>query len=248
MPAFISIGKIPAPLQSFPPHGHTTWEIVLYTVGRGIAQVGDERIGFKPGTIICMPPHIPHLENSDNGYTNIYIHTDTFPARSAVPVFQDDAERPFFQVATMLLREFHLKQPNWKLVTQDLFDVLLLYLNRWESQAAQHPIVERLKKIIILNLHSPEFDLQRAMDTLPMSADHLRKLFLQHTGQTPLNFLTARRIEEAKHLLAMQGYSIKEVAYRVGFSDPYYFSRVFSKTAGTSPSEFCATCDTRLKR
>jgi AraC-like DNA-binding protein len=248
MPAFLSIGKIPAPLQSFPPHDHKTWEIVLYTYGSGFAQIGTERVSFQPGTIICMPPQIPHLEKSEGGYTNIYIHTDTFPARAEVPVFQDDTERPFFQVATMLLREFHLKQPNWKLVTQDLFDVLLLYLNRWESQSAQHPIVERLKKIIIENLHSPEFDLQRAIEELPISSDHLRKLFQQHTGQTPLNFLTAHRIEEAKHLLAMRGYSVKEVAYRSGFNDPYYFSRVFSKQTGRSPSLFSSARNTRHKR
>src|SRR5687768_15833658 len=112
MAAFLSIGKIPAPLQSFPPHDHKFWEIVLYTYGQGYAQIGDERFAFQPGTIICMPPHVPHLEKSEAGYTNIYIHANTYPVRAGVPVFQDEAERPFFQVATMLLREFHLKQPN----------------------------------------------------------------------------------------------------------------------------------------
>ena len=76
MAVFQSIGMIPAPLASFPPHSHQTWEIVCYTLGKGIATVGEQRIPFSPGTIICMPPHIPHLENSETGYTNIYVHTN----------------------------------------------------------------------------------------------------------------------------------------------------------------------------
>src|SRR5437868_11025144 len=123
MPKFLSIGLIPAPIPSFPAHSHDSWEIVLYTYGRGAIIVGDAPVPFTPGTIVCLPPRIPHREQSDAGYTNIYMLTTDFPrpARPA-PRYVDSPERSFFGVATLLHREYLLKQPNWKLVTQDLFD------------------------------------------------------------------------------------------------------------------------------
>jgi AraC-like DNA-binding protein len=238
MPKFFSIGIIPAPLQSFPPHQHETWEIVAYTHGKGHAVIGSQEIPFEPGTIICMPPRIPHLENSEAGYRNIYIHTDTYPSREGVPVFNDSPDRAFFNVAMMLHREFHLKQSNWKLMTQDLFDILMLYLNRWEAKTSVHPLVAQLKNTIVENLPNQDFDVGKAIAELPVSADHLRKLFAKATGVTPLDYLTSLRMDEARHLLKIGGFSVKEIALRVGFKDQYYFSRMFRKVTGMSPTQF----------
>ena len=238
MPRFKSIGVIPAPIPSFASHSHATWEIVLYTFGKGVATVGGEEIPFKPGTIICMPPHLPHQEKSEAGYTNIYMHTNEYPASVRVPVFQDTPERAFFQVAMLLHQEYRLRQSNWNLVTQDLFDILMLYLNRWRASRGAHPLAERLKSLIVQNLPDSEFDLGAAMAKLPSSSDHLRRIFREATGRTPLEYLIELRVDEAKHLLKIGGFRIKEVALRTGFSDPYYFSRLFRKVTGTSPTEF----------
>ncbi|MBI3832137.1 MAG: helix-turn-helix transcriptional regulator [Planctomycetes bacterium] len=239
MPKFQFIGLIPAPIHVFPPHQHTTWEIVLYTHGRGVAHIGGTPYPFEPGTIICMPPKIDHREDSEGGYRNIYIHTDEYPAAPGhVPLFADGEDRPFFNAAMMLYREYRLQQANWKLMAQDLFDILMLYLNRWTEAGHAPQIVERLKHAIFENLHNPEFDLGGAIEDLPLSADHARKLFVGNTGRTPLQYLTALRVDEAKHLLRYGGYSVKEVSRRVGYEDPYYFSRLFKKWVGQSPEAF----------
>lgn len=239
MPKFVSIGLIPSPIHVFKPHQHTTWEIVLYTHGTGFATVGDKPIPFQPGTIVCMPPKIDHSEFSEPGYRNIYIHTDEYPSvPGQVPVFTDGEDRPFFQVAMMLYRECRLHQGNWKLVSQDFFDILMLYLNRWQDADSTPQIVERMKHVLFENLHNTAFDLGRAMDDLPLSRDHARKLFVGNTGKTPLQYLTMLRVDEARHLLRYGGYSVKEVSRRVGYDDPYYFSRLFKKWVGESPESF----------
>lgn len=238
MPKFCLIGIIPTPIPSCRAHSHETWEIVLYTLGRGVATIGKQDFPFSPGTIICMPPRIPHLENSEAGYTNICIQTDEYPQTGRVPVFFDSPDRSFYHLAMLLHTEFHLKRPNWKLITQDLFDILLLYLNRWEDKEPQHPLVENLKNTIVANLANAEFDMGSSIAALPISSDHLRKVFCKSTGCTPLDFLTKLRMDEARHLLKIGGFSVKEVAVRVGFSDPYYFSRLFRKITGYCPTEF----------
>jgi two-component system response regulator YesN len=114
----------------------------------------------------------------------------------------------------------------------------MLYLNRWQKRELAHPMVDRLKAAIVENLPNSDFDLGAATSRLPISSDHLRKLFCKATGKTPLDYMTQLRLDEARHLLRIGGFSVKEVAVRVGFRDQYYFSRLFRKLSGMSPTEY----------
>lgn len=60
-------------------------------------------------------------------------------------------------------------------------------------------------------------------------------LFKQHTGLTPLNWITQRRIERAKELLASSNASMSKIANAVGFSSSTFFSRTFRKLTGMPP-------------
>jgi AraC-like DNA-binding protein len=73
-----------------------------------------------------------------------------------------------------------------------------------------------------------------------LSTPHVGRLFRQWTGQSPMAYLRRQRIERARQLLAEVDLSIKEVAAKVGFDDPYHFSRAFRQIDGLSPSDFRA--------
>ena len=62
-------------------------------------------------------------------------------------------------------------------------------------------------------------------------------LFERDTGLTPIHYLTEIRIRRAKELLR-SGNTVAEVAEKVGYIDNFYFSRVFKKQTGMSPTEF----------
>ncbi|GMV83763.1 MAG: transcriptional regulator [Planctomycetota bacterium] len=240
MPQFVSIGKIPHPKPSHPRHAHPdTWEIVIYTHGRGIITVGDQPIPFQVGTIVALPPIVPHDERSEDGFTNIFMHCREF-ARfdGTVPVFQDRADRPYFQVASVLLQECRLRGLKKGPVVELLFNVLMDYLAEWSRRTGTHPLVEALKGKLAERLHDSKFQVGDALNELPASPDHLRKLFREATGRSPVGYLNELRVGEAKRLLRIGGFSVKEVAHRVGVPDPYYFSRLFFKLAGSRPSVF----------
>lgn len=67
---------------------------------------------------------------------------------------------------------------------------------------------------------------------------HLAYIFKRHTGMSPLNYLTEYRIGIAKELLRQQHYPIMKVAELVGFEDNLYFSRIFKKRTGYSPTAY----------
>jgi len=70
-----------------------------------------------------------------------------------------------------------------------------------------------------------------------MSNTYFRKLFYARFAATPAKYITAQRLILAEKLLASGGYTIKEVAEKVGFDDEKYFSRVVKKEYGVSPSK-----------
>ena len=59
------------------------------------------------------------------------------------------------------------------------------------------------------------------------------------TGMTPNDYIVSFKMDRAKLLLSDEScYPIAEVAYRVGYSDPIYFSRTFKKHVGVSPLQY----------
>jgi AraC-like DNA-binding protein len=71
-----------------------------------------------------------------------------------------------------------------------------------------------------------------------MSASHYSALFRQKVQSAPINFFTYLKMQKACQLLKYSHLRIKEVAYQVGYSDPYHFSRVFTGVMGIPPRDF----------
>lgn len=73
---------------------------------------------------------------------------------------------------------------------------------------------------------------------LHLSPKYLSDLLKQETGKTALELIHLYVVSEAKNLLVVGDRSISEIAYRLGFENPPYFSRLFKKEVGMSPKEF----------
>lgn len=80
--------------------------------------------------------------------------------------------------------------------------------------------------------------IQSELGQLGYSYAHLCRIFRKTYGVTPVGYINAIRMERAKKLLRDTNLSISQVAYRVGFDNPAYFSRLFSKVVGISPKMF----------
>ncbi|MBM6994217.1 helix-turn-helix domain-containing protein [Paenibacillus sp. DXFW5] len=83
-----------------------------------------------------------------------------------------------------------------------------------------------------------EISMEQTAEYVNLSPYYFSKLFKLQTGENFSDYLTRLRIEEAKRLIAERSLSLKEICYEVGYKDPNYFSRVFKKSVGITPSEY----------
>ena len=90
--------------------------------------------------------------------------------------------------------------------------------------------------------------LTEAANSLHWSPGHLSKLFKSVTGCTFVSYVTGRRVERAKLMLASTQMPVQKISAELDFSQVNYFSRVFRASTGMSPSEYRRHCLSREER
>lgn len=99
------------------------------------------------------------------------------------------------------------------------------------------PLIEKAKEYTRDNFDK-DISLEMVAGFIQLSPYYVSKLFKEEYGITYKDYLTKLRIEKAKELINRSELSIKEICYKIGYNDPNYFSRVFKKATGLSPSEY----------
>lgn len=79
--------------------------------------------------------------------------------------------------------------------------------------------------------------LKKALKLSPYTHDYTSRIFKKKVGIPPKQFILESRLTQSRNLL-QQGISVKEIAFRCGFNDELYFSRLFKKHLDISPTEF----------
>ena len=119
-----------------------------------------------------------------------------------------------------------------KMMIEEYCDLVSEYSTRKYS-----PIVKKAVNYIKLHFESP-LTLQGIAETIHVNASHLSRKFKDDTGMSLIDFINLNRIEAAKVYLQNNTSSITEIAFIVGFNDVNYFSRVFKKMTGLTPSQY----------
>ena len=107
-----------------------------------------------------------------------------------------------------------------------------------ESKKQQRDLLTQA--IGFIDEHYPEesISLDRVARKVNISPNYFSAMFSQEVGQTFVEYLTSKRIGEAKRMLRQTDKRSSEIAFAVGYKDPHYFSFVFKKVSGCTPSEY----------
>jgi AraC-like DNA-binding protein len=118
--------------------------------------------------------------------------------------------------------------------------------NKPKAAAADlHNYVEHAREYILKRYHET-VDIEELARASGVSSSRFYRAFRLHTGVSPLQYATSVRLNAAMRLLAGGASSVTETAHAVGYPDEYYFSRLFKKQLGLSPSEYLAAASRRI--
>lgn len=145
-------------------------------------------------------------------------------------IMKEDAERA--TGSTIMIRGYLLQLIG--LVWRTYGERLKELSNDHPSAAARRQTMTKLLAYFRDNVEQP-ISLSDAASVVHLSPTYLAHLVKRETGKTFVELLTGRRIARAKELLVHTNLSVKEIAYRSGFTDVAYFSRRFRQVEGCTP-------------
>jgi len=107
-------------------------------------------------------------------------------------------------------------------------------------ESADDKFLVKALKIVEDHISDPVFDVKQFVREIGMSRSVLYRKLEAVTGQSANEFLRNIRLKRAAQLLSQNKMTVSEVSYEVGFNDPQYFSKCFSKQFGKTPSDYAA--------
>ncbi|WP_166239696.1 response regulator [Paenibacillus turpanensis] len=127
---------------------------------------------------------------------------------------------------------------------EEMIEVVKSEIAGWMESAKEatakedcRSVVDKAKKYIAAHYHK-DLGIDEVAESAGLSTSHFCTLFKQASGYTFLEYLTQCRIEKAKYILANTDVRVYQVAPLVGYQDPRYFTQVFKKLTGLTPSEY----------
>lgn len=223
-------------------HAHSSWELIYCTGGEGRLVFDTHTLPYQQGDLVVIPPLVSHRNESETGFTNIHLNLVEPMLNLKEPTLIREDGNHFLLDAFSAAFYLFGSAPGKQSILLASYSNLIVNLILANLDAPAHsPIVEEIESCIIRSYPDESFELDRYLQSLPFNYDYLRKLFKQETGVTPHRLLSDTRLQAAAERLGFadaRGASIAEIAHLCGFHEPLYFSRLFKKKYGMSPSEY----------
>ncbi len=227
---------------------HSFWELTWVADGRGCMVTEHTSYELHAEMLMLIPPRVPHMELSDTVMDTIWVGligqgTEGLPCEE--PVSVEDPDCGVLAERLWMLASRPYGTPGMELdgLTYALVGRFkaLLDNQREEKDDLVDRAVEYMQSHFVGQLAIPEL-----ADSLGCSEGHFYRVFKQKTGITPTQYLADIRINHARQLLHFTSMPIERVAHACGYPDALYFSRVFRKYVGLSPTGFRQNCDMHM--
>lgn len=148
----------------------------------------------------------------------------------------------FKEILLSIDKELHEKPYQYLVSIHSFIELLLVELNRskiangyeiWKPDALFLKFLEEIRSNF-----SHNYPVSRYATILTTTEAKLNEISKMHTNKTAQNVIFSLKISEAKRLLLYERFTTKEIAYQLGFKDPFYFSNFFKKHTSQSPKDY----------
>lgn len=236
-------------------NGTPEWILIFCTAGAGVAKINNTSYELKEYSLIILPPNISHIYFADNNIPwDIYwCHfqgalADKYPLvkhkqatyiEKIAPSFAKELMDKFNEIIKSY--SFDPSDDNQTLYGAQILSSLLASLS---VKSLNNKDLKYKNTYVDLTVHyiqkhlSEQIKLSDISTFLKISPGYLCKVFRSNVNLSINQFITKAKMTRASFYLKYTNLTIKEIALRLGYSDSYYFSRVFKKQFSLSPSNY----------
>ncbi|GAB4412293.1 MAG: AraC family transcriptional regulator [Anaerolineae bacterium] len=237
------------------PEGTPEHILIVCVDGAGWCQIGDNRHMLTANRAVLIPKYTPHVYGADENapWTIHWVHlvgvvADYYASLLPEGVYTMSIDPHTTQMVVNLFREcyesflgsFVLQRMIY--ISQTLHHLLgtLFFNNRAFSptlRTSRFHNLEETRNFLRQNLHS-RLTLDEMAAHARLSKSHFIRLFKEQTGYSPVDYFIHLKMQHACMLLSVTRKTVREIAWEIGYDDPYYFSRIFKKVIGMSPRRY----------
>ena len=248
------------PSETFGPHEHLRLEINYVKKGRCLLHLENECVGFGENEMMIINSNVSHtFEAGPEGATLIqleflpeifaYFESGHPHRNERTPVLLFPKEHRLIKIVNnvqimravqCIINELNTKGKYHRyLVIMSYAELLILICRYMDDVYVPTCTNEPLKRAIAyIRLNYPsEMTVTKVAAHAGVSERYLRMLFVQHVGETPVEYMNQVRINKSIELLQNTEMSIKEICFACGFRTPQYFSRIFKRQTGITPNQ-----------
>lgn len=239
-------------------HMHPFTELFYVVSGEGLFLIEDKSFTVKQDDLVIVNANILHTESSkdSNPMEYIVLGIDGMSLKAleknerlvSEKLYSIQNYRGFrsdiLYYFNTILEEAEQQKEHYESICHNLLEIMIFNFLRTNStkvrlttDPAGAKELDYVKHYIDVN-YASDLDLDSLAAATYMNKYYLSHMFKKNYGVSPINYLIEKRISVSKFLLETTNYSIGQIAQIVGFNSSSYFSQIFKKRTGITPSEY----------
>lgn len=242
---FLTLKKHTITCRNNRAHSYKLYSCIFVLNGNGKVVIGKKESSIGQNDCLMIRPGMKvHYLIEEDKKVEIFFMQFCIPDEWRLPLFQTTKLKiknmpDLFTLLKQLERRGKPRKYSEFYKQQSLLLESLALLHE-EMERGEEELTSGVEKTIAyMEKHfSKDIYVGLLSEIAGMTLSSYSRAFKKMTGQTPSEYLTALRINHAKEILNHQSFTLREVAQRVGFQDEFYFSRLFKKREGISPTIF----------
>lgn len=241
-------------LPTWRPRGRLDYQLLYIAAGKAHFHFdGKEQIVTAGHMVLYRPKEPQKYEYYGEEQTEVYwVHFTGGNVKNILRSYGlTDDKRVFYCGSSLdyqnlfrtMINELQMCKENYEEVLETYLRLIFIMLKRYFANATKSDnarVVEEIDKATMyFNEHySEDISIDEYAQNNHVSVSWFIRNFKQCTGSTPMQYILSKRIYNAEILLHDSTYNVTEIAEIVGYDNPLYFSRIFKKVKGISPSEY----------
>lgn len=213
--------------------------------GGATLRVDGKEYPLTPGTLFITFPYQKYELIDYKDFTYLYITFDGTGADTLIQQFGISKERMVFKsfshITDFWMTSIRRVNPNNILIlTESVLLYTLSYIDQCEQEKEYQisPQFDAIIEYIHNNFTDPELSIAKLAGIFCYSKKYLSAIFSKKMPDKFTDYLAKIRVEHAIDLLKKEKLSVSELAAKCGFADPFYFSKIFKRITGVSPSKY----------